>query len=392
MTATEQAQPAPPRGTRPTNRRALIIAAAARLFHDLGYPNVGMGDIADAVNVRPSALYRHFSGKDELFAAAAHAALEPVRAAVAEPGEFDALVRALAAAAIGQRAIGVLWQREARHLPDEARKRLRAELSGTAHLLAERIGRRRPELDAAQADLLSWSALSALGSISFHRIQLPAARLQELMHEILHRIVHAPIPGLGAAAPRPRGRGLALHSRREQILAEAARLFADNGSSSVTIDDIGEAVGIAGPSIYTSFASKQEILTAALNRGNEWLWTEASRALAAAADEQDALERMLRAYLGLAGERGEYIAVLIIDRDQLPEAEQHRIRRAQHEFITEWVELLRAVQPGLGADPARIQVQAALMIVNDLTRTPHLRDLSGFEDAVFAVARCLLGP
>ena len=204
--------------------------------------------------------------------------------------------------------------------------------------------------------------------------------------------MHAPIPNLGAEAARPTGRGLVLHSRREQILTEAARLFADNGSASVTIDDIGEAVGIAGPSIYNSFAGKQEILAAALNRGNEWLWTEASRALAAAADEQDALERMLRAYLGLAGERGEYVAVHVIDRDQLPEAEQHRIRQVQHDFITEWVELLRTVQPGLGADPARIRVQAALMIVNDLTRTPSLRGRSGFEDAVFAVARRLLEP
>ena len=78
MTAARQTEAtAPPHGTRPTNRRALTLAAAARLFHESGYQNVAMSDIADAVNVRPSALHRHFSNKDELFTAAAHAAPEP---------------------------------------------------------------------------------------------------------------------------------------------------------------------------------------------------------------------------------------------------------------------------------------------------------------------------
>ncbi|HEY0572939.1 MAG TPA: helix-turn-helix domain-containing protein [Pseudonocardia sp.] len=57
---------APPRGTRPLNRRQLILAAAAELFYRRGYPNVSMGEIAEAVAIGPSALYRHFRGKQEL--------------------------------------------------------------------------------------------------------------------------------------------------------------------------------------------------------------------------------------------------------------------------------------------------------------------------------------
>ena len=65
--ATIQRTPAPPpRGTRPRNRRRLIVAAAAELFASRGYAQVSMADVADAVAVRPSALYRHFRGKDDL--------------------------------------------------------------------------------------------------------------------------------------------------------------------------------------------------------------------------------------------------------------------------------------------------------------------------------------
>ena len=42
------------RGTRPHNRRELILAAAAELFAKHGYAKVGMGDLADAVGIAPS--------------------------------------------------------------------------------------------------------------------------------------------------------------------------------------------------------------------------------------------------------------------------------------------------------------------------------------------------
>src|SRR5258708_34199432 len=72
----------PARGTRPANRRQLIIAAAADLFSRKGYAAVGMGDVAEAVAIGPSALYRHFRGKRDLLAAVVGDALDSVDAAI----------------------------------------------------------------------------------------------------------------------------------------------------------------------------------------------------------------------------------------------------------------------------------------------------------------------
>ncbi len=69
----------PARGTRPANRRQLIIAAAADLFSRRGYAGVGMGDVAEAVAIGPSALYRHFRGKQDLLAAVVGGALDDTR-------------------------------------------------------------------------------------------------------------------------------------------------------------------------------------------------------------------------------------------------------------------------------------------------------------------------
>lgn len=58
-------------------------------------------------------------------------------------------------------------------------------------------------------------------------------------------------------------------SRREQLLSAAARLFDEHGYQSVSMSDIGSAVGIAGPSIYKHFPSKGDILVAVMIRGGE---------------------------------------------------------------------------------------------------------------------------
>lgn len=112
---------------------------------------------------------------------------------------------------------------------------------------------------------------------------------------------------------------------------------------------------------------------AVLTRADEWLWMELTRALAKASDEADALARLLDSYIALTMERREVINVLLGDLPVLSTEMRHRFRESQHDYITECVSLLQAVRPELGVTAARIEVQAALMIVNNIAQTPHLR-------------------
>ena len=50
--------------------------------------------------------------------------------------------------------------------------------------------------------------------------------------------------------------------RRRELIAAAARLFAARGYYAVTVDDIGEAVGLTGPALYRHFSSKEALLVA----------------------------------------------------------------------------------------------------------------------------------
>jgi AcrR family transcriptional regulator len=49
-------------------------------------------------------------------------------------------------------------------------------------------------------------------------------------------------------------------TRREQLLATAADLFAARGFHGVSVAEIGAAVGISGPALYKHFPGKDAIL------------------------------------------------------------------------------------------------------------------------------------
>lgn len=73
MTATTTKQPA----HRPS-RRDEIIQTAIRVFAENGYAEAAISDIAEAADVAVTAVYYHFTGKDDLFAAAMRASLDSI--------------------------------------------------------------------------------------------------------------------------------------------------------------------------------------------------------------------------------------------------------------------------------------------------------------------------
>ena len=63
-------------------------------------------------------------------------------------------------------------------------------------------------------------------------------------------------------------------TRREQILATAAQLFAARGFHGVSVAEIGAACGISGPALYKHFASKDAMLAQMLVSISETLLAE----------------------------------------------------------------------------------------------------------------------
>ena len=64
------------------SRREDIIDAAIRLFARKGFVDAAIGDVADEADVVVTAVYYHFSGKEELFSAAVHKVFDMISAVV----------------------------------------------------------------------------------------------------------------------------------------------------------------------------------------------------------------------------------------------------------------------------------------------------------------------
>lgn len=384
---TVQRTPAPPpRGTRPRNRRRLIIAAAADLFASKGYAQVSMADVADAVAVRPSALYRHFHGKDDLLYQVVHDTLTAVQADV----HGLASTRPLAETALDHRRIGLLWQRESRHLPPATRQRLRTTLIDIAAQVAALVAQRRPDLRAADWDLLAWACLGVAISISFQRIELPRPDYTDLLAGIIDRVVDTDLdtdPAWIAAQPPPGDL-----DRRDELLTAAARLFAQRGYHSVGVDDVGAAVGIAGPSIYHHFATKLDLIVAVITQGADQLLDSTARALATTHDDSQALDALLDAYTSFSLTHSDLMDVLITEVPHLPEPHRTTFRETQRHYLDQWRDVLTRLHPHLTPAHTRVYLQAALTVINDIARTPHLRTQPSAAATVTAIGHTILSP
>jgi AcrR family transcriptional regulator len=89
-------------------------------------------------------------------------------------------------------------------------------------------------------------------------------------------------------------------SRRDQILATAAELFATRGFHGVSVADIGAACGISGPALYKHFPGKQAVLAEMLVSISEELLTVGQERVAGADGAEAAITALVDWHVELA--------------------------------------------------------------------------------------------
>ena len=147
-------------------------------------------------------------------------------------------------------------------------------------------------------------------------------------------------------------------SRRDQILAAAAHLFADLGFTGVSTDDLGKAVGVSGPAVYKHFASKEAVLAELLGGISQRLLAGGLAEVASAADDGDALRRLVAFHVDFALTSPELIRVQDRDLAHLGPEGRRRVRRLQRAYVETWVGVIVALEPGLAPAVARTRAHA----------------------------------
>ncbi|MFD0065131.1 TetR/AcrR family transcriptional regulator [Streptomyces sp. NPDC056690] len=146
----------------PRSRRAEILAAAVPLFARDGFANVTNGQIAQAVGLAPSALYRHYPGKVDILAAACLQAAGLLAQAVdrslqkvADPHDtVVALAATYVAYSLEHTALTSVAEAEVAGLPADLQRPL--VLAQREHIAVweQQLRLARPELDPRQARVL----------------------------------------------------------------------------------------------------------------------------------------------------------------------------------------------------------------------------------------------
>ncbi|MFR9673773.1 TetR/AcrR family transcriptional regulator [Streptomyces sp. TR02-1] len=176
-------------------------------------------------------------------------------------------------------------------------------------------------------------------------------------------------------------RGAAPPTRREQILREAARLFAERGFHGVGVDEIGAAVGISGPGLYRHFAGKDAMLAELLVGISRRLHDGgAARVAESAADglsPDAALDALIAGHIDFALDDRALITLHDRELDRLREDDRKQVRKLQRQYVELWVDAVRAVYPGLTRLEARVSVHTVFGLLNS---TPHLSGPSSLPD------------
>jgi AcrR family transcriptional regulator len=179
-------------------------------------------------------------------------------------------------------------------------------------------------------------------------------------------------------------------TRREQILATAADLFAARGFHGVSVADLGSACGISGPALYKHFASKDAVLAEMLVDISVRLLDVGRERVAAASGPEEALGGLVDWHVDFALRHRALIIVQDRDWESLPVDARARVRDLQRSYVDLWADQLRLLHADLDLTAARAMAHAAFGLINSTPRTGALPDPS-LHDLLIAMAlRALL--
>ncbi|WP_313407916.1 TetR/AcrR family transcriptional regulator [Aeromicrobium sp.] len=375
--------------TRPRNRRALIVAAAGRVFGERGYHGASMEEIAHRVGITAPALYRHFPNKYALFAECANAMADGLLAVldrVPSDAGLEPLLTEITRETLAHRDSGGVHRWEARHLAAEERHALSAKFTR----VVERVAAEVPAGEDLPPDLRACAALGAIGSVTMHRTRIAVPRAEQLIVAAATGAASATVAPVSPSSS-PSAPPAAPASRRDEVLAAAIPLFARDGFHHVTLGQVAHEVGVVPSAIYRHFPGKADILAAACLRA-AWLLSErVSKALADPADSGACVEALVAAYVAYSFDHRDLTRVAEAELIGLPPALRTPLVQAQRDHVAIWVRLLRAARPELDQRQAAVLVHAGLGVVVEAGRRLRWQDTPRNRRAVEALVTGALG-
>jgi AcrR family transcriptional regulator len=179
--------------------------------------------------------------------------------------------------------------------------------------------------------------------------------------------------------------------RRDVILASALELFRQRGFHAVGIDEIGTAAGISGPAVYRHFKSKDSLLVCLFDQISQQMLDGAQKIGAEGASPAATLDRLVTLHVSFAVDQRSLLAVWIQEGRSLPEADAHRIRRRQVQYMSEWTLALGRHRPELSVQQVETIAYAAASAINSVALHDTGLPREVLDPLLYQVGRAVLG-
>ncbi len=342
------------------------------MFADRGFVAVGIDEIAAQVGVTGPAIYRHFKGKDALFAEVLEEAIRALAdaldaASCSSNDTVKSVLEATVSAILNSPTAITAYLHERWMLKPPSPSMI--EVERRVHLVWDRaVAEHLAGLDQLRAEVRLRSLASAFASGARHPQGVARPRLDELFVASGLAVMHAEIHAAGAESDAvPRWRPAA--TRHEEILDAALVLFRARGVSDVGIDEIGVAAGISGPTVYYYFPSKAHIVLDAFERAGERITAGIGDVLRSATSPLDALEKLIRSHVKVAMDTLDLIVLSSRERDAVPSGERERFRRRNRIIVDGWISVVREVRPDLTEAETQLLVRTVFSLMHEAVAT-----------------------
>ena len=152
-----------------------------------------------------------------------------------------------------------------------------------------------------------------------------------------------------------------MSTRREELVATATRLFAEQGYHGTSMADLAAALGVQKGSLYSLTESKQALLVVVTREGAAAFHA----ALDGVPEDAEPLERVrlaLRAHLAVVAGQLDVAAVFTREWRFLDEPERTAFRSSRRRYEERWRDLVRDAADR-GALRSDLDVEAAVLLV-----------------------------
>jgi AcrR family transcriptional regulator len=157
---------------------------------------------------------------------------------------------------------------------------------------------------------------------------------------------------------------------RERLLENGAALFAAKGFHGVGVEELGDSVGLTGPSLYRHFRTKSALLAEMLITVSTSLLEGAAEVVEERLDPQQTLSALIERHVEFAISYPDLIRVHERDFGNLEEEDARQVRRLQRRYVELWVDQIQLLRRDETPETARTMAHAVFGLLNS---TPRLR-------------------